>query len=110
MSLAALDHDRRNKHPRMLTDAERERLEEYIDAIHYSSRYSDDEYEYRHVQLPKDMVKRIPKDYFDPSKGTLKLLWEEEWRGLGITQVREFQKSSPPGTNSLFVEFGLGAL
>ena len=88
MSLAALDHDRRNKHPRMLTDAERERLEEYIDAIHYSSRYSDDEYEYRHVQLPKDMVKRIPKDYFDPSKGTLKLLWEEEWRGLGITQVR----------------------
>ena len=87
MSLAALDHDRRNKHPRMLTELERERLEEYIDAIHYSSRYSDDEYEYRHVQLPKDMVKRIPKDYFDPSKGTLKLLWEEEWRGLGITQV-----------------------
>lgn len=34
------------------------------------------------------MIKRIPKDYFDPSKGTLKLLWEEEWRGLGITQVR----------------------
>ena len=72
----------------MLTEAERERLEEYIDAIHYSSRYSDDEFEYRHVQLPKEMVKRIPKDYFDPSKGTLKLLWDEEWRGLGITQVR----------------------
>lgn len=34
------------------------------------------------------MIKRIPKEYFDPSKGTLKLLWEEEWRGLGITQVR----------------------
>lgn len=33
------------------------------------------------------MIKRIPKDYFDPTKGTLKLLWEEEWRGLGITQV-----------------------
>lgn len=87
MSLAALDHDRRNKVPRMLTEHERERLEEYIDAIHYSSRYSDDEFEYRHVQLPKEMVKRIPKEYFDPSKGTLKLLWEEEWRGLGITQV-----------------------
>lgn len=87
MSLAALDHDRRNKQPRMLTDVERERLDEYIDAIHYSSRYSDDEFEYRHVQLPKEMVKRIPKDYFDPSKGTLKLLWEDEWRGLGITQV-----------------------
>jgi Cyclin-dependent kinase regulatory subunit len=33
------------------------------------------------------MLKAIPRDYFDPSKGTLKLLWEEEWRGLGITQV-----------------------
>jgi cyclin-dependent kinase regulatory subunit CKS1 len=52
-----------------------------------SKRYSDDEYEYRHVQLPKAMLKAIPRDYFDSSKGTLKLLWEEEWRGLGITQV-----------------------
>lgn len=34
------------------------------------------------------MLKVIPRDYFDDSKGTLKLLWEEEWRGLGITQVR----------------------
>ena len=50
-------------------------------------RYSDTEYEYRHVQLPKAMLKVIPRDYFDDSKGTLKLLWEEEWRGLGITQV-----------------------
>ncbi len=33
------------------------------------------------------MLKAIPKDYHDPSKGTLKLLWEEEWRALGITQV-----------------------
>lgn len=49
-------------------------------------RYSDDEYEYRHVQLPKAMLKAIPKDYFDGSRGTLKLLWEEEWRALGITQ------------------------
>lgn len=51
------------------------------------SRYSDSEYEYRHVQLPKQMLKAIPKEYFDP-RGTLKLLWEEEWRHLGITQVR----------------------
>lgn len=51
-------------------------------------RYSDDKYEYRHVQLPKNMLKKIPTDYFDSSKGTLKLLWEEEWRALGITQVR----------------------
>lgn len=58
-------------------------------------RYSDNEYEYRHVQLPKNMLKAIPKEYHDPSKGTLKLLWEEEWRGLGITQVNESMELSP---------------
>ena len=106
--MADSDYNRRNKHPRPLTDSEKNRLEEFIDSIHYSARqvsfgvlvalplpqsltsprYSDDEYEYRHVQLPKNMLKAIPKDYHDPSKGTLKLLWEEEWRALGITQVR----------------------
>ena len=39
------------------------------------------------MQLPKAMLKAIPKDYHDVSKGTLKLLWEEEWRAIGITQV-----------------------
>lgn len=33
------------------------------------------------------MLKAIPKEYFDGQRGTLKLLWEEEWRALGITQV-----------------------
>jgi cyclin-dependent kinase regulatory subunit CKS1 len=33
------------------------------------------------------MLKVIPAEYHDKSKGTLKLLWEEEWRGMGITQV-----------------------
>lgn len=33
------------------------------------------------------MLKAIPEDYQDPEKGTLKLLWEDEWRALGITQV-----------------------
>jgi hypothetical protein len=50
-------------------------------------RYSDKDYEYRHVQLPKAMLKIIPKEYMDGSRGTLKLLWEDEWRALGITQV-----------------------
>lgn len=81
-----IDFTRRNKKPRPLSETERERLEEFIESIHYSSRYSDDEYEYRHVQLPKQMLKAIPKEYFDGARGTLKLLWEEEWRGLGITQ------------------------
>ena len=35
------------------------------------------------------MLKVIPSDYHDKSKGTLKLLWEDEWRAMGITQVRQ---------------------
>ena len=54
--------------------------------IHYSPRYSDDSYEYRHVMLPKNMLKAIPHDYFNQETGTLRILTEEEWRGLGITQ------------------------
>ena len=100
-----IDFTRRNKKPRPLSEAEKGKLDEFVDAIHYSARYvvyngpcsvtnysfcvrySDNEYEYRHVQLPKQMLKAIPKEYFDGSRGTLKLLWEEEWRALGITQV-----------------------
>ncbi|EYE95903.1 cyclin-dependent protein kinase regulatory subunit CKS1 [Aspergillus ruber CBS 135680] len=81
-----IDMSRRNRKPRLLEDEEVDRLREYVDSIHYSARYSDDQYEYRHVQLPKDMLKKIPADYFDSAKGTLKLLWEQEWRSLGITQ------------------------
>ncbi|PCH37703.1 CKS-domain-containing protein [Wolfiporia cocos MD-104 SS10] len=63
------------------------KLEEYIEKIHYSDRYSDDEYEYRHVILPKPLFKMIPKSLFNPDKsGTLRLLTEDEWRGIGITQ------------------------
>ena len=58
------------------------------------------------------MVKRIPKDYFDPSKGTLKLLWEEEWRGLGITQVCPGQTSPlfDMWADTTYAEPGMGAL
>lgn len=106
-----IDTSRRNAKPRSLTEDERARLDEFIDSIHYSTRcvrpatgtfchptlptltrarYSDNEFEYRHVQLPKAMLKAIPAEYHDKTKGTLKLLWEEEWRGMGITQVRNF--------------------
>ncbi|MCJ1255385.1 Cyclin-dependent kinases regulatory subunit (Cell division control protein cks1) [Lignoscripta atroalba] len=84
--MAALDDNRMNRVPREVTDRERERLEEFGESIHYSAKYYDDEFEYRHVQLPKPMLKAIPKEYFDPSKGTLKLLHDQEWRGLGIIQ------------------------
>jgi hypothetical protein len=33
-----IDHTRRNKKPRQLQDPERAKLEEFIDAIHYSAR------------------------------------------------------------------------
>lgn len=34
-----IDVSRRNKKPRLLLESERERLEEFIDSIHYSGRY-----------------------------------------------------------------------
>ncbi|TDL24919.1 cyclin-dependent kinase regulatory subunit [Rickenella mellea] len=61
--------------------------EEYVEKISYSDRYSDDIYEYRHVILPKPLLKLIPKQYFNQDdSGTLRLLSEPEWRGIGITQ------------------------
>ncbi|KAF8479276.1 regulatory subunit of cyclin-dependent kinase [Russula ochroleuca] len=62
------------------SEAEAEKIKEYIANIHYSDRYSDDEYEYRHVILPKPLFKMIPKSYFNPDDP-----WPE-WRGIGITQ------------------------
>lgn len=71
---------------RKLTDQERARVLEFQESIHYSPRYSDDTHEYRHVMLPKAMLKVIPSDYFNSEVGTLRILTEDEWRGLGITQ------------------------
>ncbi|GAA6058310.1 hypothetical protein JCM3770_003732 [Rhodotorula araucariae] len=60
--------------------------QDLVDRIHYSDRYSDDFYEYRHVLLPRQMLKLIPKEYFQPDTNVMRLLKEEEWRGIGITQ------------------------
>ena len=65
-----------------------------LTSIHYSEKYSDDHWEYRygakltrHVILPKPLLKRIPKSYFDPDEpGVLRILSDAEWRGIGITQ------------------------
>lgn len=46
---------------------------------HCSERYYDDVYEYRHVVLPADIAKRLPKG---------RLLTEAEWRALGVQQSR----------------------
>ncbi|KDQ61092.1 hypothetical protein JAAARDRAFT_32093 [Jaapia argillacea MUCL 33604] len=62
-------------------------MEDYIEKIHYSDRYTDDEWEYRHVILPKPLLKMLPKPYFmDDDSGCLRLLTEAEWRGIGIQQ------------------------
>jgi len=63
------------------------KINEYIERIHYSDRYSDEQFEYRHVILPKPLFKLIPKSYFnDDDTGTLRLLADHEWRGIGIQQ------------------------
>lgn len=33
-----IDYTRRNKKPRLLSDSEKDKLDEFIDSIHYSSR------------------------------------------------------------------------
>jgi cyclin-dependent kinase regulatory subunit CKS1 len=47
--------------------------------IDYSEKYFDNEYEYRHVTLPKELAKQLPKN---------RLLQENEWRGIGVQQSR----------------------
>ncbi|KAG6335485.1 hypothetical protein ID866_3613 [Astraeus odoratus] len=74
------------------------KIEEYIEKIHYSDRYSDDHYEYRHVILPKPLLKLIPKQFFNTEEGTLRLLSEQEWRGIGITQSLGWEHYEVHGT------------
>eukprot|EP00667_Euglena_gracilis_P029126 EG_transcript_38103 len=45
--------------------------------IQYSEKYSDDVNEYRHVILPKEISKILPKG---------KLMTEREWRSVGVQQ------------------------
>ncbi|KAH7373286.1 hypothetical protein KP509_17G048400 [Ceratopteris richardii] len=47
--------------------------------IQYSEKYFDDVYEYRHVKLPPEIAKLLPKN---------RLLTENEWRALGVQQSR----------------------
>lgn len=50
--------------------------------IEYSEKYADDHNEYRHVILPKELAKTLPKS---------RLLTESEWRGIGVQQSRGWQ-------------------
>ena len=44
--------------------------------IQYSEKYYDETYEYRHVILPRDLGKLVPK----------RLMSDPEWRQLGVQQ------------------------
>merc|ERR1711976_145884 len=45
--------------------------------IQYSEKYYDDVHEYRHVIVPKELSKVLPKGY---------LMSEKEWRMIGVQQ------------------------
>lgn len=53
------------------------KMSSLAEKIYYSEKYNDVEYEYRHVIIPKEMVKMLPKNH---------LMTESEWRSLGIQQ------------------------
>src|SRR5687767_9655431 len=48
--------------------------------IEYSDKYTDDQFEYRHVILPKEYAKLLPKP--------MRILTETEWRQIGVQQSR----------------------
>ncbi|GAA5941450.1 hypothetical protein JCM3775_004930 [Rhodotorula graminis] len=60
-----------------VVEQKRRDVDKYAQDVFYSSRYSDDTHEYRHVILPKALVKYLPKE---------RLPEEDEWRSLGIRQ------------------------
>jgi len=50
--------------------------------IEYSEKYQDGKFEYRHVILPKETAKSLPKN---------RTLTDVEWRGLGVQQSRGWE-------------------
>lgn len=50
--------------------------------IEYSEKYQDGKFEYRHVILPKDHARNLPKN---------RTLTELEWRNLGVQQSRGWE-------------------
>lgn len=51
----------------------------YPKEIEYSEKYFDNNYEYRHVILPKEIFKKLPAK---------RLLTESEWRSIGVNQSK----------------------
>ena len=72
----------------------------YPEEIEYSDKYTDDTYEYRHVLLPKRVMKEmyrlvqsasLSNDRSSKPSSDLRILSETEWRGLGVQQSRGWQ-------------------
>ncbi|KAF7723225.1 Cyclin-dependent kinases regulatory subunit 2 [Apophysomyces ossiformis] len=57
-------------------------IKSYRRRILYSSYYTDDEYQYRHVILPQAIARHLP--HFN-------LLSKEEWYELGVRQTKEWE-------------------
>jgi len=55
----------------------RENLTALQQKIYYSDKYTDEEFEYRHVLLPKEIARLVPKTH---------LMSETEWRSIGVQQ------------------------
>ena len=65
----------------------------YPEEVEYSEKYSDDEYEYRHVTLTRKVMKEMFKmvqsaDATRKTSNDMRLLSESEWRGLGVQQSK----------------------
>jgi cyclin-dependent kinase regulatory subunit CKS1 len=48
--------------------------------IEYSDKYDDAHFEFRHVHLPKDIYRKMPR---------ARLLTEAEWRALGSSKAED---------------------
>ena len=71
---ASEDVDSEDTAPDTASDTDSEGAANYIA---YSEKYSDQEFEYRHVILPRSIARKVPKN---------QLLSEKKWRKLGVQQ------------------------
>ncbi|KAG8655166.1 cyclin-dependent kinases regulatory subunit 1 isoform X1 [Manihot esculenta] len=55
--------------------------------IQYSEKYFDDTYEYRHVVLPPEVAKLLPKNRL-LTEWLWYLFMQNEWRAIGVQQSR----------------------
>ncbi|VCX37056.1 unnamed protein product [Gulo gulo] len=66
--------------------------------IYYLDKYFDEHYEYRHVMLPRELYKQVPKTH---------LVLEEEWRRLGVQQSLGWVHYVNPENMSMRTTFAL---